>query len=190
MSRYLMAMQSALSIFAYHRPDRWLRSNSEFLIVSAGGELGPYLVIGVGPKSRGDEAEAADDLKPAHVLVGTRVGAETDTGESAYVLNRYLPDDLAMPPYFRTGQFFPADGTAEVAWFNGAPRLTVLGRHAHVLEEDGTILEVVERGMRCRVHVDGRVADVPAALTWQFTAERLPWSLEEWGGKLRSISSE
>lgn len=179
MSRYLVAMQSRLCIFEYHRPDRRLRSNTEFLVLSGSGDLGPYLIIGVGPKSRGDEAVAPDDLEAAHVIVATRIGGGNPTTASTYLLNRHLPDDLEMPEFFRTGQFFPADGTAELVCSDGVPGLSVLGRHAHLRDRDDRILEVTERGMRCRVHIDGRVADVRTALAWRFTAERLPWPSEK-----------
>jgi hypothetical protein len=178
MPPYLVAMQSRLDIFEYHRPDRWIRSNTEYAILAVSDDLEPYLVIGIGPKSRSDEAAAPDDLHAIHVMVGARIGGDGPMGTRTYLLNRHLPDDLEMPAFFRSGQFFPADGMAEVSFSDGMPGLSVLGRHAHARGDDDRALEVTERGMRCRKHIDGRVDDVRFALTWKFTAARLPWALE------------
>lgn len=182
----LIAMQSKVRISQYDRPDRWLRSNTEFILLAGSGGVEPYLVIGVGPKSRGDEDAAPDDLSALHVMIGTRTGSGETGGAGVYLLNRYLPQDLEVPALFRTGQFFPADGVAELVFSDGLPSLSVLGRHAHRREDNGQILEVTERGMRCRVHIEGRVADVRAALAWQFTAERLPWGMKRIDGDATS----
>ncbi|MBX3532197.1 MAG: hypothetical protein KF849_16455 [Rhizobiaceae bacterium] len=182
MSQYMVAMQSTLRICEYNRPDRWLRSNTEFVILAGSGTLDPYLVIGVGPKSRGDEIAAPDDLKALHVKVATRVAGNKLGMARTYLLNRHLPDDLELPAFFRSAQFFPADGTVEVVLSNGVPSLSVLGRHAHHRDQNNEIIEVHDRGMRSRVHIEGRVTDVRAALTWQFTGKRLPWSLEQGTG--------
>jgi hypothetical protein len=171
-------MQSRLDIFEYHRPDRWLRSNTEFLILAGFDGPEPFLVLGIGAKSRGDETAAPDDLAAAHVIVGTRVGDESSRGIAAYVLNRHLPADLELPAFFRSGQFFPTDGTAEVSLVSGLPDLSVLGRHAHARGEDDQPLMLTEHGMRCRIHIEGRVTDLRWALSWRFEGTRLPWSLE------------
>ncbi len=176
MSFTLIPMQSRVSIFEYHRPDRWLRTNTEFVILASAVETDPFLVIGVGPKSSGNELVAPDDLVAVHVIVGTRIGNEEPSQANAYILNRQLPHDLNLPDLFRTAQFFPADGVAELTIADGECSLTVSGRHAHLRDEQDRIIEVREGGMRSRVHIDGRVDDIRAALTWRFTARQLPWS--------------
>jgi hypothetical protein len=178
MRPYAIAMQSQLEIFDYVRPDRRLRSNTEFLVLAGGGDIDPHLLIGIGPKSSGDEVCAPDDLAVQHVLVATRLGGEAPGVAGTFLLNRALPIDLEMPAFFRAGQFFPADGVAEVLLSGDAPSLSVLGRHAHRRDEHDRIVETTERGMRSRVHLEGRVSDVRAALAWRFAGTRLPWSLE------------
>jgi hypothetical protein len=41
--------------------------------------------------------------------------------------------------------------------------------------EHDTALEVTERGMRSRRHIEGRVDDTRFALAWTLTATPLPW---------------
>jgi hypothetical protein len=175
MSQKLVAMQSRLCIFEYHRPDRLLRSNSEFVIVASSADLEPHRIIGIGPKSRGDEDAAPDDLRPIHVMVGTRVGGHAGAGPAIYLLNRFLPLDLDVPSFFGAAQFFPADGIVEFPSSDVPGAVSVVGRHAHMRGEHDTALEVTERGMRSRRHIEGRVDDTRFALAWTFTATPLPW---------------
>lgn len=175
MSKRLTAMQSMVDICEYHRPYTLLRSNTEFLVMGVAGEGERHLLIGIGPKSAGDEVAAPPDLAAVHVMVGTRIGAGGPDGAGTYLLERFMPPDLRMPIFFRTGQFFPADGLAELSFRDARPVLSVRGRHAHMRDDEGNIIEVQMRGMRSRLHIEGPVEDLRAALAWHFTATPLPW---------------
>lgn len=164
---FIVAMHNLLQTAPYETPARRGSPIPEYIIVRR-PDAETITVSDAGRAPDDKPAKAPDDLRPQNTQVGTLIAQDEAAGTETFILNRYQPRGIVLPP---SETFFPADGYVVLSTEDGLPRLRVAGRHSHGRQIVG--------GRLIPIDLPAEPTNAPSAFTWHFDATHVPWANED-----------
>lgn len=163
---FRIAMFNQLRLAGYNQPHAVSQPSPEWLIVERPEDDENVIFISDTLSDMDDAGGAAPaDLVENNTIVGLLARpwrGEEDFHGAKFIFVRHNTTGLSVP-----GNFFPADGIAEINISEGILHLNVIGRHAH---SSGSI-----NGNLIRHDIPRPAPSTAGAVTWHFTAKEHSW---------------